>query len=261
MVEDYEGQLAELLGESAAARGFAIRRDDSTFAPPRGLDDFRDAVAALRPASGDEKREGLAARAADLAGRLRDQLLDPLRAARRQVNAAAASIRAPPDPRTRRRRPPDDVGPPAAAATAERALPDGAGADDRPADLRAVAAGPPAAHGVGFGARQAGGERRRLAHAATRRAGFPRRPGRSIPRRAGPHRRRAGDRDPRRRRLETRPRPRRRRRHRGARRFAPLAGGALERHAARHGHPAQNAEVLPRRGEADEVIPRPPHTW
>ncbi len=94
VVEDYETQLAELLGESPAARAFAIRRDDSTFAPPRGLDELRDAAAALRPAQGDERRAGLAARAADLAGRLRDQVLDPLRAARRRADAAAASVRA-----------------------------------------------------------------------------------------------------------------------------------------------------------------------
>lgn len=90
VVEDYANQLAEMVGD---AQIFAVRRDDSTFAPSRGLDELRDAVSSLRPPEGDEKTAGLQARAADLAGRLRDQLLDPLRAARRRADAAAASIR------------------------------------------------------------------------------------------------------------------------------------------------------------------------
>ena len=90
VVEDYENQLAEVVGD---AQLFAVRRDDSTFAPARGLDELRDAVSSLRPPEGEAKTAGLRARAADLAGRLRDQLLDPLRAARRKVDAAAVSIR------------------------------------------------------------------------------------------------------------------------------------------------------------------------
>jgi hypothetical protein len=91
VLEDYAKQLAGR--EWADARVFAIPRDDAAWAAPPQAD-----LAALRaalpglPAPGGEA--GLRARAGDLLGRLGDQILVPLRDARREADRLTAALRA-----------------------------------------------------------------------------------------------------------------------------------------------------------------------
>lgn len=88
VVDDYARQCG--------GRVFAIPRDDSTYQPPAegGLDGLRGAVGALRHATPEDRARGIANRTSDLLDRLRDQVIAPLRDARREVDKALAALRA-----------------------------------------------------------------------------------------------------------------------------------------------------------------------
>lgn len=89
-VDDFAQQLRTTLGRQVEV--YAIPRDDSTYQPPpeRSLDALRDALSRVVPAQSDA---GLARRAADAAGRVNDQVVEPLRGLRRQADRAVAALR------------------------------------------------------------------------------------------------------------------------------------------------------------------------
>ena len=92
VVEDYAKQL----GLSVEHRLFAIARDDAAYeAPPEmRLQALRDAIPTMELPPADERSRGSAARGADLIDRFRDQILQPLWAQRKSVDAITASLRA-----------------------------------------------------------------------------------------------------------------------------------------------------------------------
>jgi hypothetical protein len=94
VVDDFAAQRS--VREQERPRVFAIPRDDARYEPPAemGLAALRDAVAALRPADEDARSRGLPNRVGDLMGRLRDQLIAPLRAERREAERVIGSLRA-----------------------------------------------------------------------------------------------------------------------------------------------------------------------
>src|SRR5688572_4041052 len=89
VVDDYRGQ-------SQVERVYAIPRDDAPYQPPpeSNLDALRGAIASLAPADAEARRRGIDHRAADLVDRLRDQIVQPLRHERREVDRLIASLRA-----------------------------------------------------------------------------------------------------------------------------------------------------------------------
>ena len=100
VVEDYRKQLAQR--EWPDARLFVIARDDAGYEPPpgTGLAALREAVAHLPQSlrelqqQGDQRRTALSNRSGDLLGRLRDQILSPMREHRREIDRLVASLRA-----------------------------------------------------------------------------------------------------------------------------------------------------------------------
>jgi hypothetical protein len=86
VVDDYAAQVE-------SRQVFALPRDDAGYEPPRqrGIEALGEALAAL--VSGD-REEGNALRAADLMDRLRDQIIDPLRADRREVDRLVKTLQA-----------------------------------------------------------------------------------------------------------------------------------------------------------------------
>jgi hypothetical protein len=90
-VEDYKARLAEWGWPDAKV--FAVARDDSPFQPDpdAGLQDFRKALAAT-PETSTPSRAGLANRCRDAAGRVRDQVLLPLKEDRRAADALLAAL-------------------------------------------------------------------------------------------------------------------------------------------------------------------------
>lgn len=93
MLEDYR-QMLETDGQGAVL--FALARDDAAYEPPTeaNLVSLRSAISALRPAEPEARQDGISVRIADLLGRLRDQVIDPLRLRRRKADAAARALRA-----------------------------------------------------------------------------------------------------------------------------------------------------------------------
>jgi hypothetical protein len=91
MLEDYRALLA---AEGQGAPLFAIPRDDAAYHPPREADlaALRKALAEITPSP--ERAAGMALRAVDLLGRLRDQVIGPLRAERRDIDSTAGALRA-----------------------------------------------------------------------------------------------------------------------------------------------------------------------
>jgi len=71
---------------------YAIPRDDAAYEPPENarLDSLRRAIASLKPSDSDA---GLTARVSDLMGRLRDQIIAPLRDNRREVDRLTRQLR------------------------------------------------------------------------------------------------------------------------------------------------------------------------
>src|SRR4051812_39592067 len=96
VADDYAKQrgAGERTGEGP--RVFAVPRDDARYEPPAemGLNALRDAIGSVRPADADQRTRGLANRVGDLMGRLRDQVVAPLRAERREAERVIASLRA-----------------------------------------------------------------------------------------------------------------------------------------------------------------------
>jgi RNase P/RNase MRP subunit POP5 len=93
MLEDYR-QLVS--ADQPDACVFAVARDDAAYEPPpqNNLSSLRQAIASLQPAEDSRRESGLSVRIADVLGRLRDQITGPLRAQRRDVDAAVAALRA-----------------------------------------------------------------------------------------------------------------------------------------------------------------------
>jgi hypothetical protein len=94
VLDDYAGMLGRA-GAPAGARAFSVARDGAGYEPPAGsnLDALRAALAQLRAAEGSARADGLRHRAADLLGRLSDQVLAPLRHDRREADRLAAALR------------------------------------------------------------------------------------------------------------------------------------------------------------------------
>jgi hypothetical protein len=94
VLDDYGGMLGRV-GAPAGPRVFAVARDGAGYEPPAAsnLDALRAALGELRPADGAARTEGLRHRAADLLGRLSDQVLAPLRHDRREADRLAAALR------------------------------------------------------------------------------------------------------------------------------------------------------------------------
>lgn len=92
--EDYARQLAGR--EWADARIFAVARDDAAWDPPAGADltALREALPSIPRLTASDNEAGLAARSADLLGRLTDQVIAPLRDARREADRLTAALRA-----------------------------------------------------------------------------------------------------------------------------------------------------------------------
>jgi len=83
-------------------RPFALARDDAAYEPPpqANLQALRQALIFLPPADEAGRRQGLARRTADLLGRLTDQIVDPLRSSRAEVELLAAALKAMETPET-----------------------------------------------------------------------------------------------------------------------------------------------------------------
>jgi hypothetical protein len=91
MLEDYRA-LLETGGEAAPL--FAVARDDAAYQPPAEADlaALRRALSELAPSPG--RAAGMALRATDLLGRLRDQVVGPLRSDRRDIETGVRALRA-----------------------------------------------------------------------------------------------------------------------------------------------------------------------
>lgn len=92
VVEDYRKQLED--SGWTTPRVYSIPRDDSSYAPELGLEELRHELpVALKKQVSDPDR-GLKNRCFDLASRLRDTILDPLRSERREAQRIASQLQA-----------------------------------------------------------------------------------------------------------------------------------------------------------------------
>jgi hypothetical protein len=99
VVEDYAQQLTSRgdIAQSGISNAmFAIPRDDASYEPPAeiNLQALRAALASLKLPSADYRRTGAHRRVGDLLGRLRDQVITPLRSDRREADRLILSLRA-----------------------------------------------------------------------------------------------------------------------------------------------------------------------
>jgi len=109
MLEDYRQQLVRGSGQGSGVVGrveeggelsspmlFAVARDDAGWEPPAeaNLDALRSALINLRPAEEGSRDQGLGYRVGDLAGRLVDQVIAPLREERKEADRIVAQLRA-----------------------------------------------------------------------------------------------------------------------------------------------------------------------
>ena len=96
-----EQAVADDFASQVEAHPFVIPRDDSAYqAPPdASLDALRVAIERIELPTADERGDGISNRAGDLLDRVRDQVIAPLRDARRQVDGIVASLRAMEAPR------------------------------------------------------------------------------------------------------------------------------------------------------------------
>lgn len=95
VLEDYLG-LLRVQTQRADPPVFAVARDDAGYEPPPQSNPaaLKNAVAAVRRPDADARSVGLRHRAADLLGRLNDQVLAPLREDRHEADRLMASLRA-----------------------------------------------------------------------------------------------------------------------------------------------------------------------
>ena len=93
MLEDYRQLIS---GDHAKPELFAVARDDAAYEPPveANLVSLRRAISEVRLADESAREAGVGVRITDLLGRLRDQIIGPLRGQRHDVDAAVASLRA-----------------------------------------------------------------------------------------------------------------------------------------------------------------------
>jgi hypothetical protein len=99
VVEDYSKQLiarGDVAGASLDDSLFAIPRDEAGYEPPpqMNLDALRSRISHIEPTTADARATGAARRIADLLGRLRDQVIVPLRSDRREADRLIAALRA-----------------------------------------------------------------------------------------------------------------------------------------------------------------------
>lgn len=105
VIEDYAHQLVARgdVPESAIpGRLFAIARDEAGYQPPpeMNLESLRSKLASLEMPAADPRARGTARRIGDLLGRLRDQVLAPLRIQRREADRLIPALRAMEAPNT-----------------------------------------------------------------------------------------------------------------------------------------------------------------
>ena len=88
MLEDYR--------QMVQSEVFAIARDDAAYEPPveRNLAALRGAIAGMKLPEESAREKGLGMRVSDLLGRLRDQIISPLREQRREIDTIALALRA-----------------------------------------------------------------------------------------------------------------------------------------------------------------------
>ena len=93
--EPSQGSAAEAGSANSDPPVYAVARDDSAYqaAPGANLDALRAALAAPLQPDRSAREAGLRNRAADLMGRLTDQVLAPLRQERREADRLAAALR------------------------------------------------------------------------------------------------------------------------------------------------------------------------
>ncbi len=93
VAEDFEKQLKSLGFESP--RVFIQPRDDSTFVAPerQSIADLRHTLETIQRAPTHAWDKGLTARANDVAARVNDQVIEPLRELRKQADAAIGALR------------------------------------------------------------------------------------------------------------------------------------------------------------------------
>jgi hypothetical protein len=98
VVSDYAQQLRAHASVNGAATVpvYAIPRDDAAYEPEpdANLASLRRAIAAMPEPTTAQRAEGLVNRTGDVIGRLQDQIVAPLRDARREVDRLIASLRA-----------------------------------------------------------------------------------------------------------------------------------------------------------------------
>jgi len=99
VVSDYATQLrahAGVNGATSAVPVYSIPRDDAAYEPEPDLNlaSLRRAIAAMPEPTTAQRAEGLRSRTADVLGRLQDQIVSPLRDARREADRLIAAMRA-----------------------------------------------------------------------------------------------------------------------------------------------------------------------
>jgi hypothetical protein len=93
MLEDYRKLLEGTVGKDAAL--FSIARDDAGYEPPAdaNLAALRAAIGNLAPDAPENRLAGNRVRVVDLLGRLRDQVIGPLRKERADIHGALATLK------------------------------------------------------------------------------------------------------------------------------------------------------------------------
>jgi hypothetical protein len=99
VVSDYASQLrahGAINGAAATVSVYAIPRDDAGYEPEpdANLGSLRRAIAAMPEPTATQRAEGLVNRTGDVLGRLQDQIVAPLRDARREADRLIAALRA-----------------------------------------------------------------------------------------------------------------------------------------------------------------------
>jgi hypothetical protein len=96
VVDDYARVIGKFVHRDVSQSIFALPRDGSAYEAPAAMsvDALRKTVESIDPPSAESRQRGLATRAADLMDRLRDQILQPLRKHRAEIDHLTATLRA-----------------------------------------------------------------------------------------------------------------------------------------------------------------------